>query len=70
MNSLGNMAMDFFFFFKGSEFSNIRNYILNKVIKIILAWVAMTKYHRQHGLTNRSLSAIVPLSGSLRSGCQ
>ena len=69
MNSLGNMILIFMamdFFFKGSEFSNIRNYILNKVIKIILGWVAMTKYHRQHGLTNRSLSAIVLLSGSLR----
>ena len=58
------------FVFKGSDFSNIRNYILNKVIKTISAWVAMTKYHRQRGLTNRSFSAIVLLSGSLRSGCQ
>ena len=81
MNSLGNMILLFmardFFFLRGVIFhpiplghSNKRNYILNNVIKTILAWVSMTKYHRQHDLTNRSLSAIVLLSGSLRSGYQ
>ena len=81
MNSLGNMILIFmamdFFFLRGVIFhpiplghSNKRNYILNNVIKTILAWVSMTKYYRQHDLTNRSLSAIVLLPGSLRSGYQ